>query len=237
MPADARHLDKNGVTVITALNLADAVAGDIQTAQKLGIQNIGDRVLNTMIDTIAQVGSNAGWAQLRIGLDVTTLSCPFGVTAVELVGSGVWGATGAYGWVVVAENGTGLTGPSLEVTFNVTNAGNRVTLAWTAVAGATNYRAYRTPTPGTYGATTLVYSGAATTFNDTGVAPTSGTPPTENTTAGAGPNYGTPPVLSTAPITFGNIAIDQQKFYWVNRVIPVSTPAMSASAQLVPAES
>src|SRR3989304_2039452 len=162
MPNAFKHLDSDGVTQITAQAWANAVAGETQTAKKFGIQNIGTRTLgiptfsNGVQLTNAQSGTTDGYSMMRIGLHTATWSCPWNVTAVELAGSGVWGAAQQYGWVVTALNATGETGPSIEVLFTVVTVGNRVTVAWTAVPGATSYKVYRTATPGTEPTPSLV---------------------------------------------------------------------------------
>jgi len=75
-----------------------------------------------------------------------------GVTA----GGGSFAGIGTYGYVVVAKKSTGRTIASTEVTAAVTVVTQTVTVNWLAVTGATGYLVYRTPTPGTYGATTLI---------------------------------------------------------------------------------
>jgi hypothetical protein len=64
---------------------------------------------------------------------------------------------------------------------------------------------------------------ATTTYVDGGGALSGGAPPAANTTGGAAPAYGTPPELGYGPLTVGDLAVGQQFFYWVNRVVPAST--------------
>ena len=245
MSSAFKHLDSDGVTQITAMSWPNAVAGAVQTAKKFGIQNIGTRTLgistfpNGVQLSNAQSGTSDGYSMMQIGVDTATLSCPWGVTAVELATLGVWGAAQQYGWVVTALNATGESGPSLEVLFTVVTVGNRVTVAWTAVPGATSYKLYRTATPGTYTTPTLIFSGGATTFNDTGAAAGAGAPPAANTSGGASPAYGTPPALGASPVLLASsFYVGQQVFYWQNRVIPVSTPedGNPRASMRVPAE-
>ncbi len=222
--------DKTGVTEITGKPWPDAKAGEVQTAEKFGFQNVGDRaaLANTALK-ILQVGTGDGNTMARTGADMATLSCPWSLAAL-LSGAGaggVWGALGTYGWVVTAYNATGETGRSLEVTVNVDVATKKVTLSWAQVAGATGYKVYRTATPGTYTGSTLratVVGSSNTTYQDDGSACSAGTPPTANTTGGVAPNYGTPPTLGTADLTIGALAIGKEYFFWVNWVIPAGTP-------------
>lgn len=333
MAASIKHLDSNGATQITAVNFADAVAGVLQTAKKLGAENSGDRVLSTLTAALQAIGGTDGASLLRIAIDTVTLSKPWGLSTV-LSGAGaggVWGATGTYGYVLTATNALGETIQSIEVTATVDVTTKTVTVNWVQVPNATGYKLYRTPTPGTYGASTLratIGSGATVTFLDDGSATTTGTPSLTNTTAGwnlglvlsgsgaggiwgatgvyfyevaafdasgglltisqeasinvddatktvtiswsavtgatsynvyrtqlqgnytattfvatttglnvvdngaattaggltLGSSFGIPPTLGAGPISFGDRAIAQQGFYWINRVIPSATP-------------
>lgn len=192
MPS-VRFTDSDGFTTIPIENWPDIFAGVNSRPRKFCVENNGsDRAMgnspgpaNGLQVEIDQIGTNDGSTEFRIASDSVTLSPPFGLTAVLGPATGVWGVAGTYGWKITAVNATGETIGSFEVTFNVTALGNAITLTWNTIAGATNYKIYRTPTPGTYGASTLVTTvGAVGTFNDTGAATTSGTPPTKNTTAG-----------------------------------------------------
>ncbi len=230
MSALIRFFSADGVTPITAENLSPAKAGETQTAYKVGLQNVGDRALypaTTLV--IGQVGDDPSNSMARIGLDTATLSCPWALAGVlgSTGAGGVWGGTGTYGWVVTAYNGTGQTGPSLEISVNVDDVTKKVTLTWAQVTGASGYKVYRTPTPGTYGASTLRATNVGvtnTTLVDDGSATSSGAPPAANTTGGAGPAYGTPPTLDVAPLSIGALPIGAEFFYWTNWVIPLGTP-------------
>ena len=178
---------------------------------------------------------NDGFDQSRIAADPDTISPPWGLTAPVTAGGGSFAAIGTYGYVVVAKKSAGRTIASTEITAAVTVVTQTVTINWLAVTGATGYLVYRTPTPGTYGATTLIAdigSGATVTFADTGAAASSGTPSLENTTGGAGPGYGTPPAgLNTATAAFllgqsaGTLKVGESDFFWFNRVIPANADA------------
>jgi len=225
-----RHLSADGVTEIVSMLWPNAVAGEVQTPLKFGIQNVSDRILGiptfpngVQLTINMPIGENTGFAQMFGGLDATTISCPYGMATLLSAGSGVWSAPGEYGWVAVAVKGGQPTGPSLETTFNVTTLTDSVSVSWTAISGAT-YRLYRRAPAGTYATPALVYSGSSPSFIDHGAAPGAGTPSGENLTGGAGPAYGTPPALVATPLLLGtSLGIGQQVFYWMNRVIPVST--------------
>ena len=246
MAAIVQHLLADGATAVSSVNLTNILAGQTGTALKFGIKNVGDRPLGNAFDSatnvtlsIGVVPGNDGSTRLRAALDTSgTISPPWDLEAVlgPTADGGVWGATGQYGYVIVAVNGAGVTNASDEVTVQVDDTTKRVTLTWAQVTGATGYRIYRTDTPGTYGASTLlttIGSGATVTFIDDGSATSSGTPPVSNTTGGAAPAYGTPPAgLNTATSPFligqdpGTLEVGEVAFYWVNRVVPSnSTPA------------
>ena len=246
MAAIVQHFLADGATAITGVQLVNILAGTTGVALKFGVKNVGDRALGNGFDSstnitasIESVPGNDGSTRFRAALDTSgTLTPPFGVelTLGPTADGGVWAATGEYGYVIVAKVASGsATNASDEVTIQVDDVTKRVTITTPAVTGATGYNIYRTPTPGTYGASTLLVSVGAGAINyvDSGVATSSGTPATTNTTGGAGPTYGTPPAgLNTAVAPFligqspGTLEIGEMAFYWVNRVVPSnSTPA------------
>lgn len=225
MPAAIKHFDKDGSTQISGKVWADAFAGQAQTAQKFTIENVGDRVFGaSLAATIEQVGSNDGNGELRIGADTATLSKPYTVAAA-LTGAGaggVWGSTGLKYYRITATNATGETIGSTEISINVDVTTKKVVLTWAQISGGTGYKIYRSIVSGTYTPTAFVatVSGAATTtYTDDGSGPSAGTLPSQNTTGGAAPDYGTVPALATTPLAIGALAIGQQWFYWVNRVV------------------
>ena len=246
MAAIVQHFMADGVTAITGVQLVNILAGTTGVALKFGVKNVGDRALGNGFDSstnitasIASVPGNDGSTRFRAALDTSgTLSPPFGVqlSLGATADGGVWGATGEYGYVLVdrVASGSGTNG-SDEVTVQVDDTTKRVTITAPANSGAVTRSLYRTPTPGTYGATTLVTTAGPGAFNyvDDGSATSSGTPPTTNTTGGPGPTYGSPPAgLNTAVAPFligqspGTLEIGEMAFYWVNRVVPSnSTPA------------
>jgi hypothetical protein len=234
------YYDADGATVITGKTLVKLLAGATGTAQKFGLKNVGDVDLGIAASmpavqiALSPVLGNDGFDQSRIIADPDTISPPWGLTAVAGVGGGI--PIGTAGWVIVAKKGTGRTIASTEVTLAILTGTQSATISWLQVTGATGYLVYRTTTPGTYGATTLVAdigSGATVSFADTGAAPTSGTPSLENTTGGIGPTYGTPPGgLNTATAAFllgqaaGTLKVGESDYFWFNRVIPANASAV-----------
>ena len=223
-----KHEQADGITQLLAQVWPDAYAGVTQTAAKFAVENAGDRTANNVSCSIVQVGTNDGYGQLRIAVCPNTISKPFTVTAtLGAAGQGgVWSQLGQYFWVVTAVNALGETIGSLEVSVNVDVATKRVTIAWAQVTGATGYRVYRSQTSGVYTTPALaavVGGGSTLSWIDGGGGCSSGAPPAANTTGGAAPAYGTPPELGYGPLTVGNLAVGQQFFYWVNRVVPGST--------------
>lgn len=191
MSASVRFLDNDGATAITIENLSDAFAGQNQVPRKLGIHSTSDRDLINLFASIGTITGNDGASQLRTALDSTsvspTVSAPWGFAASVGGATGAWGATGTYGYRITALNATGETFPCDEITAVVAATTDRVTLTWTQTPGATGYKIYRTATPGSYGASTLlttIGSGATVTFADDGAATGAGTLPTANTTGG-----------------------------------------------------
>jgi hypothetical protein len=189
MTALIQFFDSDGFTGITTKNLPDAFAGANQRPVKLGYISLSDRQLLNIQDLITAILNNDGFTMVQFAPDPITLSSPFGFTATlgAPAGGGVWASTGVRGYKITALSALGESGPSAEITINIDDTTKKVTLNWTQVAGATGYKIYRTDTPGTYGASSLrttIGSGATVTFLDDGSATTTGTPPTQNTTAG-----------------------------------------------------
>lgn len=229
MAASLRHLDSDGATTINGVVWPDTLAGAAQTAKKFGIENNGDRVLANLVGKIRQVGANDGYTMARWARDTDTLSAPFGLTAtLSAPGSGgVWPSTGLRYYRITAVNATGETVGSAEVSVNVDDVTKTVQLSWTIVTGATGYKVYRTTVQGNYASPALratISSGSTTSFVDDGSAVGAGSLPAENTTGGPAPDFGSPPPLGTADVVFGNLAVGEQAFYWVNWVIPSATP-------------
>ncbi len=132
-------------------------------------------------------------------------------------------AAGTYFWTIAAYDSTGvLLAISHESTLTVT-LNNKVTLAWPAVTGAATYSVFRTTGAGVYPNPSLVVSGLAVlTFVDTGAATVA--PGLTNPQSTTLQSFGFAPAglsTQTSPITIytGNLAIGQQFFFWVNRVV------------------
>ena len=223
--ATLKHLDQDGATQLSAYNWPNAYAGAVQTARKFAAENNSDRPLNNLSMSIVPVGSNDGSTFMWWALDTVTLSRPYGVTAVLGSGGagGVWSSVGYQYFTITGINANGETVGSVEVAVYINDVTKKVTLSWTAMARATGYKVYRSTVSGVYTTPALaatIGSGATHTYLDGGAAVGVGAPPSVNTTAGIAPPYGTVPTLAQTPISFGNVAIGQQLFYWVNRVVP-----------------
>ncbi len=189
MTALIQFLDSDGFTGITQRQLPDALAGANQRPVKLGYISLSDRVLANVVDLITAIVNNDGFSMVFFADDPVTLSSPSGLAAVTGASGvgGVWSGVGVRGYKITSLSAIGQSAPAPEVTVNVDDTTKKVTLTWTQVPGATGYKIYRTDTPGTYGASSLrttIGSGATVTFLDDGSATATGTPPTQNTTAG-----------------------------------------------------
>lgn len=135
----------------------------------------------TIMGTVVEQGD----VSIIGNLSLTALATP-GAPAITDVGT-PGNTTRAY--KVVAKCGSGVTAASAAgqtTTGNATlSSTNYQTITWTRVAGATGYDIYRTTangSPATTGKIGSVTGGGTLTFNDTGLAGDSTTPPTANTT-------------------------------------------------------
>lgn len=223
--ASVRILDKTGGTVITGKVWADIVAGVVSVAEKHLVQNDGDRTLDGVILSLSQVGTNDGINYARFGLDVGTISPPYGLAGVSEAGSVAWGGTGVNKYRLTATTALGeTTGSFIELAVTLLTATDQIRLTWLKPPGAslTGYKVYRTQRRGVAQTAQLIATIAdpnTLLFIDTDQAGTPATsPPATNTTAGGSPNYGTVPTLGQTALTLGNIAIGQAFAYWVNWV-------------------
>ncbi len=226
-------LDQDGATLLSGYGWPDAFAGETQTARKFGLENTSDHIATDLTLEIEAITGNDGASVIRLGLDTATVSRPFGLTAAlgSAGAGGVWGATGSQYYVLTAINATGQTVASREVTVNVDDTTKKITLEWTLPTGATGIKVYRSTTSGDYASPSLRTSlSTVESFVDDGTACGAGTPPAANTTGGAAPTYGTPPALATTPLSFGDVAEGEQRFYWINRIVPAGTPDFDAFA-------
>jgi hypothetical protein len=145
---------------------------------------------------------------------------------------GVWSPTGVWYWRIAAYDSTGaFIGGSQEISVNVDVSTKKVTLTWVAFPNATTYKVYRTQSSGVYTSPAFVatITSPTVTYDDTGIALTAGTLPSQVT-------YNVPPTTFTAgssPLAFGNIAIGQEGFYWLNRIVTSGTPEVGNPRQAV----
>jgi hypothetical protein len=133
---------------------------------------------------------------------------------------GVWAGTGNYFWRVVGYDINGIElANTFEATVNVDNVTKTVALSWVTITGAATIKVFRSTVSGTYiAALVTILSGAATGYTDLGTVTTPG----DLTTS---PTYGVPPTISlNTAIAEGNVAIGQWYFFWVQIVVPTSTP-------------
>jgi hypothetical protein len=138
------------------------------------------------------------------------LTTPVDLTATRSATGGTL-AAGTYYYKVSAVNGAGQTLPSSQVSVTTTGTTSSVVLTWTAVAGATGYRVYRSTVSGTFNTPALLASPTSATYTDTGTAVGVGAPLTTSTatvsgTADEGPYLN--PYLEAAPILNGGTALD-----------------------------
>lgn len=242
-----KHFSADGATVLTQNTWGPFVSGavEVQSSRlKFALENVDARSLGaspfSLVNLeIEQSGTNDGYLYFYTALDTSgTISKPFGAGALgaptaTIVTTGGSFTPGTYGYKISATNATGETIGSTEVSINVGLATDRVQLNWIQTPGATGYKVFRTPTPGTYGASTLratIGSGATITYTDDGAATSAGTPRADNTTGGASPTYGTPPavgsftqadkLIAAAPT---GLRVGEQFFYWAMIKIPALT--------------
>lgn len=119
----------------------------------------------------------------------TTLAVPSGVSAT---GSGTGGTLAASTWyyVITAFNFAGQTTKSAEVSATTTGTTSSVALSWSHVAGVydlptlaqyfAGYKIYRGTASGSENVLIATVAATATTYTDTGVVGTSGSPPVSN---------------------------------------------------------
>jgi len=230
MGASARHLDKTGGTIISARSWLDLISGSLSTADKFWLQNDGDRDLASVQLAIQQISGNDGATFARLGLDVGSISPPFGVAAVVETGSAGWGGTGENRYVVTAKTALGESTRSLqEVSASIVAATNQVRVTWLKPPGAalTGYRVYRTRRLGVVQTAQRIadLSDPETleVVDDALVGSPATAPPSTNTTGGDAPDYGSTPSLGTGTITLGTMKPGQAVAYWVNWLVPEAT--------------
>lgn len=115
-------------------------------------------------------------------LTVPSVAAPSGLSATLAAGGSLTSGT-TYYYVVTATTYAGETTASSEVSATPSGGNLTVSLSWTAATAATGYKVYRGTSAG--GENLLVgtiTSGSTVTFSDTGIAGSSATVPTSNTT-------------------------------------------------------
>ncbi len=182
----------------------------------------GSTALRAIIGSGAIVSFNDTGAALSAGQLPTDNRTAGWLTTLVLSGAGaggVWPSTGPRYYRVTAKDATGaIIAASLENSVNVDVVTKKVTVSWVAVSGATSYDVFRSESQGSYPSPSLRANVLTTSFEDLGGATSAG-----SLTLAA--SYGIPPaVFGSGPIAVGAVAIGQQVFYWVNRVVPGATP-------------
>jgi hypothetical protein len=195
----------------------------VTDARRFAIQNVGDADLTDLDLPIRPVGFTDGWQYIRIAADSQAIVPPFALgAALSAPGaSGTWAATGVRYYRLSATNATGETNGSLEVSVDVDDTTELVTLTWDPLPGATKIRIYRSETPGVYTNALLAeLNGNGTTYLDHGGAVGAGSLPADNRTGGGPPFYGTPPALGAGPLTIATLRPGQQVLFWLGWEIP-----------------
>ena len=243
MPRSIRYLAANGVTVDAAQekDWGTLVAG-ATGATKYWLQNDGDVALGAgftlqLVDPLL----NGGVGIFKHALDTVTVRPPYGGAAVEGGAGGVFGATGTWYFVVTRSNASGKTQPSVEFSFAVADIAKKVNLSWTIPAGPadTAVEVYATQTSGDYsGANILIATlgAGATSYIWDGTAPSGGTIPVANTTAGAAPGYGTAPSLVVTDLLFAAVAVGEARAFWTGEVLPGSAASVTYRVNEHPVE-
>ncbi|OGF17554.1 MAG: hypothetical protein A2W00_05540 [Candidatus Eisenbacteria bacterium RBG_16_71_46] len=117
-----------------------------------------------------------------------------------------------YYYVVTATNANGETRKSAQSAGTALSGGNNaITLNWTAIPGAFQYKLYRSTTSGTYSSPCLIATLDTTGYKDTSASPSTGAPPASNTASGdMFLAYGTAPAttFTAGPATTGNAGGD-----------------------------
>ena len=124
--------------------------------------------------------SNSKWALITDDPIYLRTDAPNGGSATPAAG-GTLSANTYYYRVTFLDYSGAENATTLE--FSGTTAAGNLTLnlAWNSYVEASSYKIYRSTVAGTYGATSYVGTTTSTTFSDTGIALTSGTPPTAST--------------------------------------------------------
>lgn len=136
-----------------------------------------------MTATIVTVRTTArtGLRDSNLATAASAVAAPVQANAAAHSGGSLTDTT-TYYYVVTAINANGETVASNEKSYTASDPNLTATLSWAASTGATGYKVYRSTSSGTYGASSLLATlGAVLTYNDTGTATSTGTPPTNGT--------------------------------------------------------
>lgn len=175
----------------TGTNEASGGGYGRQTAASNTPDGLGDNNF-TQVNIPCAGGSGTNYTGMSVWSTTsgTLLSVPSGVSAT---GSGTGGtlAAGTWYYVVTAFNVAGETTASVEVSATTTGTTSSVTIPWSHVSGVydlptraqidAGYRIYRGTASGTHNVLVATVAATATTWTDTGVAGTAGSPPVSNT--------------------------------------------------------
>lgn len=170
-----------GTATITATARTAGIPFTFTVSVSGGAGTIGSIATTTSSSGKWHIDDATNWT--RGNLPQHTCIAPVQSAAAAAAGGSLTNGT-TYYWVVTATNSNGETVVSNERSLAIVTPNLTATLAWAAVTGATGYKVYRSTAAGTYGATSLVTtisSGSTLTYNDTGTALTSGTPPVSST--------------------------------------------------------
>lgn len=158
------------------------VKGDGSTkwkAQRAEIADVASEVSAGMFFFIDQGTelTNSKWSLFTDDPVYLKTNAPKGVAAALASGGTLTDATTFYYKVTMVDYSGKEAATDTEVSETTANPNRTINLSWTAYTEAASYRIYRTTTSGNYGASSLAGTTTGTTFSDTGVSLTTGTPP------------------------------------------------------------
>src|SRR3990167_8617541 len=172
------------LTVTTDGRITSAIEITGTTNKYLRIHSDLTWIANGIItDNTSAVGFNLTNYQKLVNLPAGEalhfeLGVPTGVSAIAVTGGTLVDDT--YYYVVTAFNQTGESSKSAEVNATTSGTDNTVTIAWSALIGATSYRVYQGTVSGTY-TQYFTVDAPTVTLDDDGTAGTGGTPPAVTT--------------------------------------------------------
>ena len=173
------YLDEHGATFALTRDPAVAATGQLTflTDQATPI------AAGTQVSTLASAtGDTVSFQTAAAGTSSVPLPIPTGVTVTPSNSGGLLAAGTRY-YHVTALNAFGETTPTADLPGVTTGTTGMNTIAWVAVPGATAYRIYATPTPGTPAQLINSVAGVLS-YVDDGRITLGGLEPTVNTTSG-----------------------------------------------------